>query len=260
MSEPREKPWQGRFTGTTDKLVEEFTSSLHFDRRLYRQDIAGSIAHARMLGHQGILSPQEVDQMVAGLETIRQEIEQGEFVFDPADEDIHMAIERRLIALIGEAGRKLHTARSRNDQVALDLRLYLRDQIDLLMDALQGLRRAGAGLARRYFGIIMPGYTHLQPAQPVLFAHHLLAYDEMWRRDQERLQDCRKRLNVSPLGAAALAGTTFPIDPAYTAEHLGFPAVFRNSLDAVSDRDFVVEFAAAASRLFRPSSGIAWMR
>lgn len=249
MTERKEKPWQGRFADATDRLVEEFTSSLHFDRRLYRQDIAGSIAHARMLGRQGLLTAQEVEQIVTGLEIIRAEIERGEFAFDPADEDIHMAIERRLIALIGEAGRKLHTARSRNDQVALDIRLYLREQIDQLQEALLELRRAGARLARRYFGVIMPGYTHLQRAQPVLFTHHLLAYDEMWRRDSERLQDCRRRLNVSPLGAAALAGTTFPIDPEFTARELGFPAVFRNSLDAVSDRDFLVEFAAAASLL-----------
>ncbi len=238
MTQNKEKPWQGRFSGETSKLVEEFTSSLDFDRRLYRYDIAGSIAHARMLGKQGILTQAEVEKIVAGLETVRGEIDRGEFVFEAADEDIHMAVERRLTALIGEVGRKLHTARSRNDQVALDVRLYLRDQIKELLEALQELRRAGARLARRYFGVIIPGYTHMQRAQPVLYSHHLLAYDEMWRRDQGRLRDCSERFNVLPLGAAALAGTTFPIDPAYTAELLDFPALVRNSLDAVSDRDF----------------------
>ncbi len=249
MTERTDKPWQGRFSGRTDRLVEEFTSSLHFDRRLYRYDIAGSQAHARMLGRQGILTPLEVEAIVQGLEKVREEIDRGEFVFEAADEDIHMAVERRLTALIGDVGRKLHTARSRNDQVALDVRLYLRDQIQVLLTALTELRRAGVRVARRYFGVIMPGYTHLQRAQPVLVSHHFLAYDEMWRRDQGRLQDVLKRLNVLPLGAAALAGTTFPIDPVYTAQLLEFPAVQRNSLDAVGDRDFIVEFAAAASLL-----------
>jgi argininosuccinate lyase len=249
MAERTDKPWQGRFSGRTDTLVEEFTSSLHFDRRLYRYDIAGSQAHARMLGQQGILTASEVAAIVQGLEKVREEIDRGEFIFEAADEDIHMAVERRLTALIGDVGRKLHTARSRNDQVALDVRLYLRDQIQVLLAALTELRRAGVRLARRYFGVIMPGYTHLQRAQPVLVSHHFLAYDEMWRRDQGRLQDALKRLNVLPLGAAALAGTTFPIDPAYTAQLLDFPAVQRNSLDAVGDRDFIVEFAAAASLL-----------
>ncbi len=247
MADTKEKPWQGRFAGRTETSVEEFTSSLHFDRRLYRYDIAGSIAHARMLGQQGILTADEVEAIVQGLARVQEDIDRGAFVFEAADEDIHMAVERRLIALIGDVGRKLHTARSRNDQVALDIRLYLREQIQELLAALTELRRAGARLARRYFGVIMPGYTHLQRAQPVLFSHHLLAYDEMWQRDQGRLQDGLKRLNVLPLGAAALAGTTFPIDPALTAEFLHFPAIQRNSLDAVADRDFVVEFAAAAS-------------
>ena len=247
MTQTKEKPWQGRFSGETSKLVEEFTSSLDFDRRLYRYDIAGSVAHARMLGRQGILTQAEVDEIVAGLEAVRGEIDRGEFVFEAADEDIHMAVERRLTALVGEVGRKLHTARSRNDQVALDIRLYLRDQVEAALAALQELRQAGARLARRYFGVILPGYTHMQRAQPVLYSHHLLAYDEMWRRDQGRLRDCLARFNVLPLGAAALAGTTFPIDPAYTAELLEFPAILGNSLDAVSDRDFLVEFTGAAS-------------
>jgi argininosuccinate lyase len=242
-----EKPWGGRFGGATDEAVEGFTSSLGFDRRLYRQDIAGSIAHARMLARQGIIKAAEAEEIVRGLEEIRREIEAGRFSFDPAQEDIHMAIEAALIARVGEAGRKLHTARSRNDQVALDLRLYLAAEVEALLAGLTGLRRAGVRLARRHLDAIMPGYTHLQRAQPVLFAHHLLAYDEMWRRDQARLGDALARTRVSPLGAAALAGTTFPIDPEFSAAQLGFPEVFRNSLDAVSDRDFVVEFLAHAA-------------
>lgn len=242
-----DKPWGGRFQEKTASEVEEFTCSLSFDRRLYRQDIRGSQAHARMLAKQGILTAAEAEAIIQGLEEIRREIEAGEFAFDPALEDIHMAIETRLIQKIGEAGRKLHTARSRNDQVALDVRLYLAEEVEGLLDDLTELRRAGVRLARRHFGEIMPGYTHLQRAQPVLFAHHLLAYDEMWRRDQARLRESLARIRVSPLGAAALAGTTFPIDPAYTAELLGFPKVFRNSMDAVSDRDFILEFVAHAA-------------
>ncbi len=184
---------------------------------------------------------------MAGLTEIRREIEAGEFEFDPALEDIHMAIESRLTARLGEVGKKLHTARSRNDQVALDVRLYLAEEVEGLINDLAGLRLAGVRLAHRHQGVIMPGYTHLQRAQPILFAHHLLAYDEMWRRDIERLHESLQRIKVSPLGAAALAGTTFPIDPAAVAAELGFPRVFRNSLDAVSDRDFLLEFAAHAS-------------
>ncbi len=242
-----DKPWGGRFEGATEKAVEEFTSSLHFDRRLYRHDIRGSMAHARMLAAQGILSAEEAEAILQGLTEIQKEIEAEEFIFDPALEDIHMAVEARLTAKIGEVGRKLHTARSRNDQVALDMRLYLSGEVEALTEGLTELRRAGARLARRYFGVILPGYTHLQRAQPVLFAHHLLAYDEMWRRDQMRLRESLVRIQVSPLGAAALAGTTFPIDPNYIASHLGFPEVFRNSLDAVSDRDFILEFLAHAA-------------
>jgi len=242
-----EKPWGGRFEGATEKCVEDFTTSLHFDRRLYRQDIQGSMAHARMLARQSVLTAAEAEAIIQGLTEIQSEIEAGEFVFDPAQEDIHMAVEARLTAKVGEVGRKLHTARSRNDQVALDVRLYLAEEVEALVDGLTELRRSAARLARRYFGIILPGYTHLQRAQPVLFAHHLLAYDEMWRRDQMRLKESLARIKVSPLGAAALAGTTFPIDPAYTAELLGFPQVFRNSLDAVSDRDFILEFLAHAA-------------
>jgi argininosuccinate lyase len=242
-----EKPWGGRFAGETDKSVEEFTTSLAFDRRLSGQDIAGSMAHARMLAARGIITPVEGEQLVRGLAEIQRELEAGEFDFDPAREDIHMAIEARLIARVGEVGRKLHTARSRNDQVALDVRLYLAQAVEDLGAALTDLRRAGLRLAHRYRDAIMPGYTHLQRAQPILFAHHLLAYDEMWRRDGMRLTESLARIKVSPLGAAALAGTPFPIDPQYVADQVGFPQVFRNSLDAVSDRDFIVEFLAHAS-------------
>lgn len=239
-----EKPWEGRFREKTAAVVEEFTSSLSFDRRLYGQDIAGSSAHVRMLARQGIITPAEEELIIQGLGEIRLEIESGDFTFAPGLEDIHMAIEARLIAKIGEVGRKLHTARSRNDQVALDVRLYLAEEVEATIALLTELRRAGAKLARRYLGVIMPGYTHLQRAQPLLLAHHFLAYDEMWRRDQARLKESLARIKVSPLGAAALAGTTFPIDPLYTASQLGFPEVFRNSLDAVSDRDFILEFLA----------------
>lgn len=242
-----QKPWGGRFAGETEKTVEDFTSSLSFDQRLFRQDIAGSVAHARMLGRQGIISPAEAEEIVRGLTAIKAEIEAGEFEFDPALEDIHMAIETRLIARVGEVGRKLHTARSRNDQVALDVRLFLAAEVEALIEALTELRRAGARLARHHLDAMLPGYTHLQRAQPILFAHYLLAYDEMWRRDAARLTESLARIKVSPLGAAALAGTTFPIDPEFTAEQLGFPEVFRNSLDAVSDRDFVLEFLAHAA-------------
>lgn len=241
------KPWGGRFEGETAKSVEDFTTSLSFDRRLARQDIAGSMAHARMLARQGIITAAEGEEITAGLSEILQEIESGEFDFDPALEDIHMAIEARLTARLGEVGKKVHTARSRNDQVALDVRLYLAEQVTGLIADLGNLRLAGVRLAHRYQDAILPGYTHMQRAQPILFAHHLLAYDEMWRRDSERLQESLGRIKVSPLGAAALAGTTFPIDPAAVAAQVGFPKIFRNSLDAVSDRDFVIEFLAHAS-------------
>ncbi|MDD2901506.1 MAG: argininosuccinate lyase [Syntrophales bacterium] len=241
------KPWGGRFQGGTEQEVEAFTSSLDFDRRLYLQDIAGSQAHARMLARQGIIAPEEAEAIVRGLEEIRAEIEAGEFGWDPALEDVHMAVESRLTHKVGEVGRKLHTARSRNDQVALDVRLFLAGEVEGLVADLTELRRAGARLARRHLGVLMPGYTHLQRAQPVLFSHHLLAYDEMWRRDQARLNESLARIRVSPLGAAALAGTTFPIDPQFSAEQVGFPEVFRNSMDAVSDRDFLLEFLAHAS-------------
>ena len=239
-----QKPWGGRFAGETAKTVEDFTSSLNFDKRLFRQDLAGSMAHARMLARQGIITAAEAEQLIQGLTEIRAEIEAGEFDFAPALEDIHMAIETRLTAKLGEVAGKLHTARSRNDQVALDVRLYLAGEVEALIEALTELRRAGVHLARQHLDTILPGYTHLQRAQPVLLAHHILAYDEMWRRDLMRLRESLARIKVSPLGAAALAGTSFPIDPQFTAAQLGFPEVFRNSLDAVSDRDFLLEFLA----------------
>ena len=241
------KPWGGRFTESTDAFVEDFTASIGFDRRLYRHDIAGSIAHARMLAHVNIITEDEAGQIVSGLEQLLAEIEQGNFDWSVGLEDIHMNIEARLIERIGETGKKLHTGRSRNDQVATDLRLYLRDEIDALAGALCRLRLALTELAEREADTIMPGFTHLQVAMPVSFGHHMLAWEAMLERDHQRLLDCRKRVNSMPLGAAALAGTGFPIDRAYTARLLGFDAPATNSLDAVSDRDFVIEFCSAAS-------------
>lgn len=244
-----EKLWGGRFSEPTDQFVEEFTASIDFDKRLYHQDIRGSIAHARMLGKQGILPMAEVEKIVAGLQEVLARIEAGKFDFSVALEDIHMNIEARLTEKIGEAGKRLHTGRSRNDQVALDIRLYLRDEIveisaylDMLVDSL--IYQAEANL-----GVIMPGYTHLQTAQPILFSHHMMAYVEMFTRDKGRMEDCLRRMNALPLGAGALAGTTFPIDREYVAELLDFPAVTRNSLDSVSDRDFALEFMGASSIL-----------
>jgi len=247
MTDKPAKPWGGRFTESTDAFVEAFTASIGFDRRLYRHDITGSIAHARMLAHVGILTDAERDSIVSGLQDIQAEIERGEFEWSVSLEDIHMNIEARLIERIGETGKKLHTGRSRNDQVATDLRLYLRDAIDDLCAELRRLQRALVQLAEREADTIMPGFTHLQVAMPVSFGHHMLAWEAMLERDHQRLQDCRGRVNIMPLGAAALAGTGFPIDRAYTAQLLGFDAPAANSLDAVSDRDFVIEFCAAAS-------------
>ncbi len=245
----KDKLWGGRFTQPTDKFVEEFTASIDFDRRLYHQDIRGSIAHARMLGKQGIISIEDSEKIVHGLQRILEEIESGNFDFSVALEDIHMNIESRLSEKIGEAGKRLHTGRSRNDQVALDIRLYMRDEIVEIITFIELLIDALLVQAERNIDVIMPGFTHLQTAQPILFSHHLMAYLEMFRRDRERLEDCLKRVNVMPLGAGALAGTTFPIDREYVAEQLGFDSVTRNSLDSVSDRDFVIEFLADASIL-----------
>ncbi|MEW6274532.1 MAG: argininosuccinate lyase, partial [Bacillota bacterium] len=241
------KPWSGRFQKETDRLVDDFHSSIGFDSRLYRQDIQGSIAHARMLGRQGILTPEEARLIVAGLQAILADIEAGRVEFAQAAEDIHMNIEQLLIAKIGEPGKKLHTARSRNDQVALDVRMYLKEEIDEVIRLLKELQATLLDLAEKHVHTVMPGYTHLQRAQPVTFAHHLLAYVQMFGRDVDRLTDCRRRTDVLPLGAGALAGTTLPIDPQYVAQELGFAHVAENSLDAVSDRDFIVEFLAAAA-------------
>ncbi|MGB9782782.1 MAG: argininosuccinate lyase [Moorellaceae bacterium] len=241
------KLWGGRFRKETDRLVEDFHSSLSFDRRLYRQDIQGSIAHARMLAATGLIGQEEAGQIIQGLEAILAEIEAGRVTFDITAEDIHMNIEKLLTEKIGEAGKKLHTARSRNDQVALDLRLYLREEIREIAGLLARLQQVLVDLAEKHIFTVMPGYTHLQKAQPVTLAHHLLAYFEMLERDQGRLEDCLKRLEISPLGSGALAGTTLPIDREMVARELGFKDISANSLDAVSDRDFAVEFLAAAS-------------
>lgn len=241
------KPWAGRFTEATDAFVEAFTASVEFDRRLARHDIEGSIAHATMLARIGVLSNQECLAIVTGLEQILTEIERGDFRWSVELEDVHMNIEARLSNRIGEAGKKLHTGRSRNDQVATDIRLYLREEIDRICELVRRLQAALLDLAEREADTIMPGFTHLQVAQPVTFGHHLMAWFEMLDRDYGRLRDCRKRANVMPLGAAALAGTTFPLDRHYTAELMGFDRPAANSLDAVSDRDFAIEFTAAAS-------------
>ncbi|NCA69142.1 MAG: argininosuccinate lyase [Sphingobacteriia bacterium] len=244
-----EKPWAGRFNAPTDAFVEAFTASVDFDRRLYRYDIQGSIAHATMLARQGILSEAERDAIVAGLEQVRARIDSGVFEWSIPLEDVHMNVESALTELIGDAGKKLHTGRSRNDQVATDVRLWLRDEIGLIRAAIRRLQEALLGLAEREAATIMPGFTHLQVAQPITFGHHMMAWFEMLERDRERLADCRRRLNVMPLGAAALAGTTYPIDRHYTAALLGFDRPAENSLDAVSDRDFAIELSAAAAIL-----------
>ena len=239
--------WGGRFAEATDAFVARFTASVGFDCRLARHDIQGSVAHANMLHAIGILDDDEHRALVGGLASIRAEIENGEFAWDAALEDVHMNIESRLTELVGEAGKKLHTGRSRNDQVATDVRLWLRDRIDEIDARLAALMTALVQLAEDHVDTAMPGFTHLQAAQPVTFAHHLMAWFEMAHRDRDRFRDCRRRVNISPLGSAALAGTTFPIDRAGTAAELGFDAPAANSLDAVSDRDFAIEFCAAAS-------------
>ncbi len=243
------KLWAGRFHQPTDAFVEAFTASIEFDQRLYRHDIAGSIAHANMLARQGIITPAEAEAIVAGLEEIRQDIEQDRFSWSIALEDVHMNIEAALTRRIGEAGKKLHTGRSRNDQVATDIRLYLREEIEIIRNQILALQNALLLLAEREAATIMPGFTHLQTAQPVTFGHHMMAWFEMLRRDRERFADCNRRVNIMPLGSAALAGTSFPIDRHYTAQQLGFSQPSENSLDAVSDRDFAIEFSAAASLL-----------
>ncbi len=247
MNDNVEKPWGGRFTEPTDAFVEAFTASVTFDKRLYAHDIAGSVAHATMLAKVGVLTNDERDAIVTGLAVIKTEIEAGKFEWSVALEDVHMNIEARLIDNIGDVGKKLHTGRSRNDQVATDIRLYLRDELQECVAELTRLQTALVNMAEQEAGTIMPGFTHLQTAQPVTFGHHLLAWFENLKRDHGRLTDCAKRINVMPLGAAALAGTSYPIDREYTAQLLGFDAPTENSLDSVSDRDFAIEFVSAAA-------------
>ena len=243
------KLWGGRFTEPTDAFVQRFTASVDFDRRLFQQDIDGSVAHAKMLVKAGILTAAEVSKILDGLESIRQDITDDKFEWSVALEDVHMNIEAALTSRIGDVGKKLHTGRSRNDQVATDIRLYVRGEIDQIGELITRLQSALLGVAEKEASTIMPGFTHLQTAQPVSFGHHMMAWYEMLDRDYARLLDCRKRVNVSPLGAAALAGTTYPIDRYFTAEQLGFDAPTRNSLDSVSDRDFAIELASFASIL-----------
>jgi len=245
----QEKLSSARFSESTDAFVEAFTASIQFDQRMYRQDIQGSVAHAKMLTKVGILTDAELNDIINGLQQVESEIEAGDFNWSIQQEDIHMNIEARLTNLIGITGKKLHTGRSRNDQVATDIRLYIRDEIDAILPELKRLQEGLILLAEREADTIMPGFTHLQTAQPVTFGHHMLAWFEMIKRDVERLQDCRKRVNTLPLGSAALAGTTYPIDREYTAQLLNFERITENSLDGVSDRDFAIEFTAFAATL-----------
>jgi len=241
------QPWSGRFAQPVDEQVKRFTASVSFDQRLAKHDIAASLAHARMLAARGILSKRDLRAIEQGLAKIAREIAAGKFAWSLDAEDVHLNIEKRLTALVGEAGKRLHTARSRNDQVATDLRLWLRDEIDALLKLVAALERALLAQAARHAALLMPGFTHLQVAQPVTFGHHLLAYFEMLERDRERLKQARSRVNRLPLGAGALAGTSFPIDRERVARELGFEGLCENSLDAVSDRDFAIEFCACAS-------------
>ncbi len=249
--------WSGRFSEPVADFVLRYTASVAFDRRLALADIEGSLAHAAMLARVGVLSTADLADIERGLATIRGEIERGEFDWQLALEDVHLNIERRLTELVGDAGKRLHTGRSRNDQVATDVRLWLRAEIDRIVGALGAVQRALVEQAAAHVDTVMPGFTHLQVAQPVSFGHHLLAYVEMFERDRERLLDARRRVNRLPLGAAALAGTTFPIDRAFVADRLGFEALCENSLDAVSDRDFAIEFVAAATLVMTHVSRLA---
>ena len=242
-----EKLWNGRFSEKTDRMVEDFTSSIDIDKRLYSYDIEGSIAHCRMLAKASIISDTDALELIEGLGLIKREIERGEFQFDKSLEDIHMHIETRLIEKVGKVAQKLHTARSRNDQVVLDVRMYLRDETLNTVKHLVMLAKVMVNLAKTYIDVVLPGYTHLQRAQPVLLSHHFMAYYEMFSRDIDRFNDGLRRINVLPLGSAAMAGTTYPIDREYTAQLLDFPKVSANSIDAVSDRDFIMEFLSAAS-------------
>ncbi len=252
-----EKLWKGRFEQPTDKLVEEYTASVHFDSRLYRHDIEGSIAHCRMLAECGIISHDEASLIVQTLGEILRDIERGKIELDSSQEDIHMAIENELTARIGETGGKLHTARSRNDQVALDMRLFMREALTGIRDLVNLVQTTLVDMAEAHLGVVMPGFTHLQHAQPILFSHHLMAYYEMFGRDFARLGDCLGRTDVMPLGSAALAGSPFPTDMEWTARHLGFSRVIANSIDAVSDRDYLIEFCSAAAILMMHVSRMA---
>ena len=243
------KMWAGRTDGVTEKIADDFNSSIHFDCRMYRQDITGSMAHAAMLAAQNIISQTDADQLIAGLEEILQDLDSGKLTFDPDCEDIHMFVEQVLTQRIGDVGKKLHTARSRNDQVALDIRMYLRSEIDEITALTKALIASVTDKAETYKAAIMPGYTHLQRAQPITFGHHLMAYAMMLLRDIERLADCRKRMNQSPIGCCALAGTTYATDRQFEAKQLGFDGICRNSLDGVSDRDFCAELMSALSIL-----------
>ena len=243
------KPWSGRFKQSTDTLMEQFSASISFDRRLYAYDIEGSIAHCQMLAKCKIISQAESKKIVGGLKRVLKEFESGKFQCDDRLEDIHMNIESRLTELVGSVGGKLHTARSRNDQVCLDIRLYLRDEVAEIVQGISQLAKTLLQLARKHTDTIIPGYTHMQQAQPILLAHHLLAHIEMLVRDRERMEDAFKRINIMPLGAAALSGTGFPIDRKYTAKLLNFPEVSHNSIDSVSDRDFAIEFCSASGIL-----------
>ena len=256
------KLWGGRFQQATDAVMERFSASVQYDQRLYQQDIRGSIAHARMLADCGVLTHSDRDAIIAGLSEIQDEIEAGTFVWKAELEDVHMNIEAELTRRIGDPGKKLHTGRSRNDQIATDVRLYLRDRVDEIQAGIRVIQAALLDKAEVEADTIMPGFTHLQSAQPVTCGHHLLAWYEMFERDYERLTDCRRRINVSPLGCAALAGTSYPINRDQTADELGFGEVSRNSLDSVSDRDFMIEFNAAAAiigmHLSRISEELVW--
>ena len=243
------KMWAGRTAGKTEKLADDFNSSLRFDRKMYKQDITGSMAHAAMLAKQGIIEQQEADTLIKGLAGILNDIEEGKLAFDESCEDIHMFVEQELTTRLGAVGKKLHTARSRNDQVALDLRMYLRDEMKEIIQKIIALIEVLADKADKYDKCILPGYTHLQRAQPIVFSHHLLAYAMMLLRDKSRYEDALARMNVSPIGSCALAGTTYPIDRRFEAEQLGFADIARNSIDGVSDRDFCLDFMSACSVL-----------
>ncbi len=243
------KMWAGRTDGHTDQIADDFNSSIHFDSRMYRQDITGSMAHASMLGAQGIITTEEAETLIAGLEGVLADIESGKLAIDMTCEDIHMFVEQELTARLGDVGKKLHTARSRNDQVALDIRMYLRDEINEIITLTRDLIEALADQAEANAATIMPGYTHLQRAQPITFGHHLMAYAMMLLRDIDRLRDTARRMNISPIGSCALAGTTYDTDPRYEARLLGFDDICLNSLDGVSDRDFALEFMSACATL-----------